>query len=87
MHASFSLSPFQALSDLQKKFKNSQAQLKEMNGLYEEEQRLREEQHGMTVKAEKKANDLHLEIEELKAQLEQVGDTACTHEPCKQTDR
>lgn len=44
-----------------------------MNGLYEEEQRLREEQHDMTVKSEKRANDLHLEIEEVKAQLEQVS--------------
>ena len=43
-----------------------------MNGLYEEEQRLREEQHGNLVKAEKRANDLNLEIEEVKSQLEQV---------------
>lgn len=44
-----------------------------MNSLYEEEQRLREEQHDMTAKSEKRANDLHLEIEEVKAQLEQVS--------------
>ena len=55
-----------------KKYKSSQAQLKEMNGLYEEEQKLREEQHNLTVKSEKKASDLHLEMEEIKAQLEQV---------------
>lgn len=63
----------QGLNDATKKYKSSQAQLKEMNGLYEEEQRLREEQHDITVKAEKRANDLNLEIEEVKAQLEQVS--------------
>ena len=44
-----------------------------MNVLYEEEQRLREEQHELTTKAEKRANDFNLEIEELKAQVEQVA--------------
>lgn len=56
-----------------KKYKSSQAQLKEMNSLYEEEQRLREDQHEVLVKSEKRANDLNLEIEEVKAQLEQVS--------------
>ncbi len=40
--------------------------------MYEEEQRLREEQHDISAKAEKRANDLNLEIEDIKAQLEQV---------------
>ena len=48
-----------------------------MNGLYEEEQKLREEQHDMTVKAEKKSNEFHLELEEVRAQLEQVSFGAC----------
>lgn len=63
----------QTQSDLVKKYKNSQAQVKEINSLYEEEQRLREEQHNISIKSEKRANDLNLEIEELKAQLEQVN--------------
>ncbi len=67
----------QTLNEAMKKYKSSQAQLKEMNGLYEEEQRLREEQHGSLVKAEKRANDLNLEIEESKAQLEQVRKRQC----------
>ncbi len=50
----------------------SQGQLKDLNALYEDEQKLREEQHQATTKAEKKANDLNLEMEEIKAQLEQV---------------
>lgn len=62
----------QALNDSLKKYKNSQAQLKEMNSLYEEEQRVREEQHGALVKAEKRANDFNVESEDMKAQLEQV---------------
>ena len=47
-------------------------QLKELNSLYEDEQRTREEQHQAATKAEKRANDLALEVEEIKAQLEQV---------------
>ena len=48
-----------------------------MNGLYEEEQRVREEQHDSLVKAEKRANDLNVEIEDVKAQLEQVISSPC----------
>lgn len=44
-----------------------------MTGLYEEEQRLRDEQHELVNKAERRANDLQLEIEELRTNLEQVG--------------
>ena len=46
--------------------------LQEMTGLYNDEQKLRDEQHDMATKAEKRANDLQLEIEEIRAQLEQV---------------
>ena len=55
-----------------KKNKSLQAQLKEISGLYEEEQRSRDEQHDLLTRAEKKANDLSLELEELKTQVEQV---------------
>ena len=41
--------------------------------MYEEEQRARDEQHELANKAERRANDLQLEIEELRANLEQVG--------------
>ena len=49
--------------------------MKELNGAYEEEQRQRDEQHEMATRAEKRANELQLEIEELRASLEQVGFT------------
>lgn len=62
----------QTQNDAMKKYKASMGQLKDLNALYEEEQKLREEQHDATTRAEKKANDLNLEIEEIKAQLEQV---------------
>ena len=41
--------------------------------MYNDEQKLRDEQHDLATKAEKRANDLQLEIEEIRAQLEQVG--------------
>ena len=47
--------------------------LQEMTGLYNDEQKLRDEQHDLATKAEKRANDLQLEIEEIRAQLEQVN--------------
>ena len=56
-----------------KKNKSLQAQLKEISGLYEEEQRSRDEQRDLLTRAEKKANDLSLEIDELKTSVEQVG--------------
>jgi uncharacterized protein YlxW (UPF0749 family) len=43
-----------------------------MSGLYEDEQRAREDQHSVLVKAEKRANDLNVEVEDVKSQLEQV---------------
>jgi len=43
-----------------------------LTGLYNDEQKLRDEQHDLATKAEKRANDLQLEIEEIRAQLEQV---------------
>ena len=60
-----------------KKYKASTCQLKDLSALYEEEQKLRDEQHEATTRAEKKANDLNLEMEELKAQLEQVSVCVC----------
>ena len=62
----------QAITDQAKKSKNLQLQLKEVNGLYEDEQRFRDEQHELATKAERRANDLQLEIEELRTQIEQV---------------
>lgn len=62
----------QAITDQAKKNKNLQVQLKEVNGLYEDEQRFRDEQHELATKAERRANDLQLEIEELRTQIEQV---------------
>ena len=47
--------------------------LQEITGLYNDEQKLRDEQHDLATKAEKRANDLQLEIEEIRAQLEQVN--------------
>lgn len=47
--------------------------LQEITGLYNDEQKLRDEQHDLATKAEKRANDLQLEIEEIRAQLEQVS--------------
>ncbi len=38
----------------------------------EEEQRQREEQHILASKAEKRANDLSVEVEDLRGSLEQV---------------
>ncbi len=65
------LSP-QALSDLAKKVKSLSAQLKEISGLYEEEQRQRDQQHTLVTKAEKRGNELAIELEDIKTQLEQV---------------
>lgn len=62
----------QATNDMAKKNKSLQAQLKEISGLYEEEQRSRDEQHELLTRAEKKASDLSLEVEELKTNIEQV---------------
>lgn len=67
------LIPIQTIGDQAKKLKTTAAQLKEISGLYEEEQRARDEQHELVTKAERRANDLQLEIEELRANLEQVG--------------
>ena len=50
-----------------------QTQLKDTSAMLEEEQRQRDEQHGLATKAEKKANDLQLELEELRGQVEQVS--------------
>ena len=55
-----------------KKNKSLTQQLKEVNALYEDEQRTREEQHQLATKAEKRANELALEVEDIRAQLEQV---------------
>lgn len=55
-----------------KKNKSLTQQLKEVNSLYEDEQRSREEQHLMSTKSEKRANELTLEVEDIRAQLEQV---------------
>lgn len=55
-----------------KKNKSLGQQLKEANALYEDEQRTRDEQHQLATKAEKRANELALEIEDIRAQLEQV---------------
>ena len=65
--------PLQALNDSLKKHKSSLGQLKELNSLYELEQKLREEQHEISIKAEKRANDLNLEVEDVKIQMEQVS--------------
>ena len=40
--------------------------------MYEEEQRLRDEQRDLATKAEKKANELTLEVEEHRAQIDHV---------------
>lgn len=63
---------FQAIGDLSKKVKSLSAQLKEVTGLYEEEQRQRDEQHNLATKAEKRGNELSIELEDVRAQLEQV---------------
>ena len=68
----------QAATDMAKKNKSLQAQLKEITGLYEEEQRSRDEQHELLTRAEKKSSDLSLELEELKASVEQVRTYTCT---------
>ena len=52
--------------------KKYQQQAKELAGQYEDEQRQREEQHALAVKAEKRANDMNMELEELRAANEQV---------------
>lgn len=67
----------QTANDLAKKNKNLSQQLKEVNGLYEDEQRTRDEQHQLATKAEKRANELGLEVEEIRAQLEQVQNALC----------
>lgn len=65
----------QSLQDQGKLLKKTQTQLKEINGLLEEEVRQREEQHLLATKAEKRSNDLTLELEEIKANLEQVRES------------
>ena len=47
--------------------------MKESIAQFEEEQRQREEQHLMATKAEKRANDMQLELEELRGKVEQVN--------------
>lgn len=46
--------------------------MKEITSSFEEEQRLRSEDRDLTTKAEKRANDLQREIEELRVNMEQV---------------
>ncbi|KAL5473297.1 hypothetical protein EMCRGX_G027764 [Ephydatia muelleri] len=60
-----------AASDNQKKIKALQQQVKEITSSFEEEQRLRSEDRDLTTKAEKRANDLQREIEELRVNMEQ----------------
>lgn len=76
----FSFFYFQAISDLNKKVKSLSAQLKEISGLYEDEQRQRDEQHNLATKAEKRANEMSIELEDARTQTEQVCKTyICTH--------
>ena len=58
--------------------KKYQQQVKDLTGQYEDEQRQREEQHALAAKAEKRVNDMTLELEELRTANEQVY-TVCQH--------
>ncbi len=62
----------QAASDQAKKVRSLQAQLKEINRLYMDEQHQRDEQHQLALKAERKANEFQLELEELRTSVKQV---------------
>ncbi len=59
--------------------KSLSAQLKEISGLYEEEQKQRDEQHTLATKAEKRANELSIEVEDARTQAEQVTNLYSTH--------
>ena len=63
---------YQSATDQGKLVKKIQQQLKELSNRLEEEQHQREEQYLLATKAEKRANDLTLELEELRTNLEQV---------------
>ena len=52
--------------------KKLQAQVKDLNGRIDEETRQKDEQHQLATKAEKRANDLTVEVEELRSSTEQV---------------
>lgn len=65
----------QSSNDLSKTAKKLQAQVKDLNGRIEEETRQKEEQHQLAAKAEKRANDLTIEVEELRSNAEQVRDS------------
>lgn len=52
--------------------KKLQQQVKDLNARLDEEIRQREEQHQLATKAEKRANDLTVEVEELRSNNEQV---------------
>ena len=62
----------QLANDTARKNKSLAQQVKEINSLYEDELHNREEQHQLATKAEKRANELALEVEEIRAQMEQV---------------
>ena len=65
----------QSSNDLSKTAKKLQAQVKDLNGRIEEETRQKEEQHQLAAKAEKRANDLTIEVEELRSNAEQVRES------------
>ena len=52
--------------------KKLQQQVKDLNARLDEEIHQREEQHQLATKAEKRANDLTIEVEELRSNNEQV---------------
>lgn len=56
-----------------KTVKKLQQQSKDLNSRIDEEIRQREEQHQLANKAEKRANDLTVEIEELRSNVDQVN--------------
>lgn len=60
---------------MSKTAKKLQAQVKDLNGRIEEETRQKEEQHQLAAKAEKRANDLTIEVEELRSNAEQVRES------------
>lgn len=62
----------QSSTDLGKLVKKLQAQVKDLNGRIDEETRQKDEQHQLATKAEKRANDLTVEVEELRSSTEQV---------------
>ena len=55
-----------------KKQRILQNQIKELNSMLEDEQRQRDEQRELASKAEKRANDFQLELEELRAKQEKA---------------